>query len=172
MRKRLENYYRAMYLGAKGYVAHELLLDLRAMKKETGVEVADIAKRLMDYGFHAPTVAFPLADTLMIEPTESEDKAELDRFCDAMIAIAEEIDHIKKGVYTLQESPLKHAPHTAEELIAEDWQKPYSKKQAFFPLPYLQAQKYWVPVKRVDNAHGDRNLICACPPIEMYQTEN
>jgi glycine dehydrogenase len=172
MRKRLENYYRAMYLGAKGHVAHELLLDLRAMKKETGVEVADIAKRLMDYGFHAPTVAFPLADTLMIEPTESEDKAELDRFCDAMIAIAEEIDHIKKGVYTLQESPLKHAPHTAEELIAEDWQKPYSKKQAFFPLPYLQAQKYWVPVKRVDNAHGDRNLICACPPIEMYQTEN
>jgi glycine dehydrogenase len=139
------------------------------MKKETGVEVADIAKRLMDYGFHAPTVAFPLADTLMIEPTESEDKAELDRFCDAMIAIAEEIDNIKKGVYALQESPLKHAPHTAEELIAEDWQKPYSKKQAFFPLPYLQRQKYWVPVKRVDNAHGDRNLICACPPIEMYQ---
>jgi glycine dehydrogenase len=133
-----------------------------------GIQVEDIAKRLADYGFHAPTMSWPVAGTLMIEPTESEDKAEIDRFCDAMIAIAGEIALISAGAWPPTDNPLKNAPHTAAEIAAADWHHPYTREQAAFPLPYVTAAKYWPPVKRVDNAYGDRNLICTCAPPDAY----
>ncbi|MBM3165565.1 MAG: aminomethyl-transferring glycine dehydrogenase [Bacteroidetes bacterium] len=166
----LKEHYPILYTGAKGNVAHELILDCREFKKNAEVEVADIAKRLIDYGFHAPTVSFPVAGTLMIEPTESEDKAELDRFIEAMIKIRKEILEIENGKYSKENNLLKNAPHTADCIINRIWEYPYSPAEAAYPLPYLLKNKYWAPVRRVDNAYGDRNLVCACPSIESYIT--
>ncbi len=165
---RLKDHYPVLYTGANDMVAHECIVDCRGFKADTGIEVEDIAKRLQDYGFHAPTMSFPVAGTLMIEPTESEPKAELDRFCDAMIAIREEIAAIAEGRADKADNPLKNAPHTAAELLSASWQHSYSREQAAFPLPYVRAAKYWPPVKRVDNVYGDRNLMCTCPPISDY----
>jgi glycine dehydrogenase len=167
MKARLEKSYPVLYAGANGRCAHEMILDCRAFKN-FGVEVTDIAKRLMDYGFHAPTVSFPVAGTLMVEPTESEPKHELDRFCDALIAIRSEIDAVEKGTADKVDNPLKNAPHTAAVLTADDWKHPYSRQTAAFPLPYVAAHKFWPSVGRVNDTYGDRTLICACPPIESY----
>jgi glycine dehydrogenase len=167
MKARLENHYPVLYSGEAGRCAHEMILDCRPFKKDTGVEVVDIAKRLMDYGFHAPTVSFPVAGTLMVEPTESENKAELDRFCDAMISIKEEMDAIKNGEDATN-NPLKNAPHTLEMLTANEWDLPYSRQKAAYPLEYVAENKFWPSVRRVDDAYGDRNLVCTCTPIEAY----
>jgi glycine dehydrogenase len=165
---RLKSCYSVLYTGENGCVAHECILDLRHFKSEYGVTAEDVAKRLMDYGFHAPTLSFPVTDTLMVEPTESESKAELDRFCDAMISIFGEIQKIKSGEFDALDNPLKCAPHTAQE-IAGDWKHGYSRDVAAYPLPYIRDAKFWPSVKRVDNAAGDRNLVCTCPPISDYQ---
>jgi glycine dehydrogenase len=165
---RLKTCYAVLYSGENGCVAHECILDLRHFKSEYGVTAEDVAKRLMDYGFHAPTLSFPVPDTLMVEPTESESKAELDRFCDAMISIFGEIQKIKSGEFDKLDNPLKCAPHTAHE-IAGDWKHAYSRELAAYPLPYLREAKFWPSVKRVDNAAGDRNLVCTCPPLSNYQ---
>ena len=157
-----------LYTGENGYVAHECIIDLRPVKQSCGVTVEDVAKRLVDFGFHAPTMSFPVPDTLMIEPTESESKAELDRFCDAMLAIRAEIAEIEAGTIAYEDSALAHAPHTSDLLVAERWDRPYSKARAFFPLPGVREDKYWPPVARVDNVYGDRHLACACPPPEAY----
>ncbi|WP_026439554.1 aminomethyl-transferring glycine dehydrogenase [Acidocella facilis] len=166
---RLSQAYPILYRGEQGRVAHECIVDCRGFAATSGVQVEDIAKRLADYGFHAPTMSWPVAGTLMIEPTESEDKAELDRFCDAMLSIAGEIALIASGTWPKDDNPLKNAPHTASEVMAEDWAHGYSRQVAAFPLPYVAAQKYWPPVKRVDNVYGDRNLVCSCAPLEAYQ---
>jgi glycine dehydrogenase len=166
--KRLGAHYPVLYAGRNGRVAHELILDCRGFKKTAGIEAEDVAKRLMDYGFHAPTMSFPVPGTLMVEPTESESKAELDRFCEAMIAIRGEIAAIESGQVDRANNPLKNAPHTAAELAASEWNHPYSREQAVYPAPWLRVHKYWPPVARVDNAYGDRNLVCACPPVEAY----
>jgi glycine dehydrogenase len=150
-------------------VAHELIFDLRPFKAIVDVTEQDVAKRLMDYGFHAPTVSFPVAGTLMVEPTESEPREELDRFCDAMIQIRREIQQVLDGSADPVDNVLKNAPHTAEVLTASDWSHPYTREEAAFPLPFVRASKYWPPVGRVDDTHGDRNLVCACPPIESYE---
>jgi glycine dehydrogenase len=150
-------------------VAHEFILDLRPFKASAGVEAEDVAKRLMDYGFHAPTMSFPVAGTLMIEPTESESKAELDRFCDAMIRIREEIRAVEEGRTDRQNNPLKNAPHTVEEVTGAEWDRPYSREEAAFPAPWVRERKFWTYVGRVDNVWGDRNLMCLCPPVESYQ---
>ena len=171
IKNRLEEHYPVLYLGASGRVAHEMILDCRNFKKTAGVEVVDIAKRLIDYGFHAPTVSFPVAGTLMIEPTESENKAELDRFCDAMISIRKEIADIENGEADHDNNVVKNAPHRAQEIISSNWDKPYSREQAAYPMPHLLTSKYWVPVARIDDAFGDRNLICACPPMEEYERQ-
>ncbi len=165
---RLGEHYPVLYKGRNGRVAHELILDCRGFKKTAGIEAEDIAKRLMDYGFHAPTMSFPVPGTLMVEPTESESKAELDRFCDAMIAIRQEIAAIEAGTVDKTNNPLKNAPHTAQAVASTEWDRPYTREQAAYPLPYLRAHKYWPPVARVDNAYGDRNLVCACPPPDAY----
>jgi glycine dehydrogenase len=165
---RLGPHYPILYVGASGMVAHECIIDCRGFGATSGVQVEDIAKRLQDYGYHAPTMSWPVAGTLMIEPTESESKAELDRFCDAMIAIRGEITDIEKGLLDKQDNPLKNAPHTAREVMAETWPHPYSRERAAYPLPYVAASKYWPPVKRVDNVYGDRNLVCTCSPLEAY----
>ena len=165
---RLRGHYPILYSGANGMVAHECIIDCRGFQAEAGVMVEDIAKRLQDYGFHAPTMSWPVAGTLMIEPTESESQAELDRFCDAMIAIREEIAAIGAGTLDRTDNPLKHAPHTAREVMADTWKHAYTRSQAAFPLPFVAAHKYWPPVKRVDNVYGDRNLICTCAPLEAY----
>jgi glycine dehydrogenase len=165
---RLNAHFPVLYSGRNGRVAHELILDCRQFKKSAGVEVDDIAKRLMDYGFHAPTMSFPVPGTLMVEPTESESKAELDRFCEAMIAIRAEIAAIESGAMDRANNPLKNAPHTAAAVTGTEWDRPYSREQAAFPAPWLRIHKYWPPIARVDNAYGDRNLVCACPPIEAY----
>lgn len=157
-----------LYTGEQGFVAHECIIDIRPLKESSKISIDDIAKRLIDYGFHAPTMSFPVPDTLMIEPTESESKAELDRFCDAMLGIRSEIAEIEAGQVEHQNSILAHAPHTATALTQEDWNHPYSKERAFFPLPGIREDKYWPPVARVDNVYGDRNLACACAPIEAY----
>jgi glycine dehydrogenase len=149
-------------------VAHECIIDCRGFQAEAGVMVEDIAKRLMDFGFHAPTMSWPVAGTLMIEPTESESKAELDRFCEAMIAIRAEIAAIAAGRLDKSDNPLKHAPHTARDVMADVWTHGYSREQAAFPLPWVAAAKYWPPVRRVDNVYGDRNLVCTCAPLEAY----
>jgi glycine dehydrogenase len=164
----LKGHYDILYTGKNGTVAHELILDCREIKKTADVEVADIAKRLIDFGFHAPTVSFPVAGTLMIEPTESEDKEELDRFIQAMIKIRVEIRDIEEGKADKENNLLKNAPHTAKCIIGGDWNYPYSREAAAYPLDYLRENKYWVPVRRVDNAFGDRNLVCACPSVESY----
>jgi glycine cleavage system P protein (glycine dehydrogenase) len=166
---RLEEHFPVLYKGKNGLVAHECIIDLRPLKDETGVTVDDVAKRLMDYGFHAPTMSFPVPGTLMIEPTESEPLAELERFCAAMIAIRQEIRDIEEGKLSRDESPLAHAPHTAGDLMADDWDRKYSRAQGAFPVDSLRANKYWPPVARIDQAYGDKHLICSCPPIEAYQ---
>jgi glycine dehydrogenase len=165
---RLKDSYPILYTGASGMVAHECIIDCRGFAATSGVQVEDIAKRLQDYGFHAPTMSWPVAGTLMIEPTESESKAEIDRFCDAMIAIRAEIDEIAAGRLDRADNPLKNAPHTAREVMAEAWTHPYSRERAAFPLAFVGRAKYWPPVKRVDNVYGDRNLVCTCAPLEAY----
>ncbi|MDA0635648.1 aminomethyl-transferring glycine dehydrogenase [Nonomuraea sp. MCN248] len=167
--RRLAPHYPVLYTGRGGLVAHECIVDLRQITKETGVTVDDVAKRLIDYGFHAPTMSFPVAGTLMIEPTESEDLAELDRFADAMIAIREEIAKVASGAYDKTDNPLRNAPHTAEALTADDWTHPYTRSEAGYPVASLREGKYWVPVRRIDQAYGDRNLVCSCPPLEAYE---
>jgi glycine dehydrogenase len=163
---RLDEHFPVLYRGHGGLVAHECILDVRDLTKDTGVTVDDVAKRLIDYGFHAPTMSFPVAGTLMVEPTESEDLAELDRFCDAMIAIKGEIDRVAAGEWTAESSPLRGAPHTARALVG-DWDRAYSREQAVFPAG-IDPDKYWAPVSRIDQAYGDRNLVCACPPLEAF----
>ena len=167
---RLADYYPVLYKGNSGFVAHECILDLRGVKKSAGIEVEDIAKRLMDYGFHAPTVSWPVAGTVMVEPTESESLEELDRFCDAMIAIREEISVIEAGNLDAQNNPLKNAPHTAESLMVAEWNHPYSREQAAYPAPWTREYKFWPAVGRIDNAFGDRNFVCSCLPMEAYSS--
>ena len=162
---RLRQHYPVLYSGEGGLVAHECVLDLRDITRETGVTVDDVAKRLIDYGFHAPTMSFPVAGTLMVEPTESEDLAELDRFCDAMISIRDEIEAVHKGAVNAAESVLRGAPHTAYSLVG-DWERPYDRQTAAFPQGVDPLSKYWPPVGRIDGAFGDRHLVCSCPPIE------
>ena len=171
LRVKMEGHYPILYTGTNGTVAHEMIVDCRDFKKTTGVEAGDIAKRLIDFNFHAPTVSFPVAGTLMIEPTESEDKAELDRFIEAMITIRKEIAAIESNGLDHENNLLKNAPHTAKLLVSDNWDYPYSREEAAYPLNYLKDNKYWVPVRRVDNAYGDRNLVCACIPIEAYMEE-
>jgi len=168
IKETLKDHYPTLYSGKNGRCAHEMILDCVAFKREAGVEVGDIAKRLMDYGYHAPTVSFPVQDTLMIEPTESESKEELDRFCSVMIHIRKEIDEITSGTADKDDNVLKNAPHTAKSVITEDWKHNYSREKAVFPLKWVKESKFWPSVARIDNAHGDRKLICACPPIEAY----
>ncbi|MBL7890094.1 MAG: aminomethyl-transferring glycine dehydrogenase [Bacteroidia bacterium] len=168
IKESLAGHYQTLYSGKNGRCAHEMILDCVSFKREAGVEVGDIAKRLMDYGFHAPTVAFPVHDTLMVEPTESESKEELDRFCSAMISIKKEIDEIIAGKSDKEDNVIKNAPHTAKSVITDDWKHAYSREKAVYPLKWVKESKFWPSVARVDNAHGDRNLICACPPIESY----
>jgi glycine dehydrogenase len=163
---RLAPHYPVLYTGKNGRVAHECIIDLRPMKDWASVE--DVAKRLMDFGFHAPTMSFPVAGTLMIEPTESESKAELDRFCDAMIKIREEIRAVEQGRWPKDDNPLVNAPHGAADLLADEWKHPYTRAEAAYPLPWVKGAKYWPPVGRIDNVYGDRNLVCACPPMEAY----
>jgi glycine dehydrogenase len=167
---RLEAYFPVLYKGRNGRIAHECIVDPRGVKAASGVEVEDIAKRLMDFGYHAPTVSFPVAGTLMIEPTESESKAELDRFCEALIAIRAEIADVESGILDRTDNPLKHAPHTQEVVISDSWNHAYSREKAAFPAHWVRERKFWPAVSRVDNAYGDRNIVCACPPIEMYMS--
>ncbi len=168
IKSRLEEYYPVLYARENGRVAHEMIFDLRPLKAQSGIDETDVAKRLMDYGFHAPTVSFPVAGTLMIEPTESESKDELDRFCDAMIAIRREIQQVIDGEADRQNNVLKNAPHTAAAVSADDWPHPYSRQQAAYPLPFVRAKKFWPSVGRIDNPYGDRNLMCSCPPVEAF----
>ncbi len=168
IKARLENHYPILYAGSRNRVAHEMIVDCRPFKLSAGIEVEDIAKRLMDYGFHAPTMSFPVAGTIMIEPTESESKPELDRFCDAMIQIRREIEEIENGLADKKDNVLKNAPHTMNEICSDNWPHSYPRKKAAFPLSYISSHKFWPSVGRVDNAYGDRNLMCACPPVESY----
>ncbi|MEX2615441.1 MAG: aminomethyl-transferring glycine dehydrogenase [Alphaproteobacteria bacterium] len=164
--RRLDPYFPVLYTGPGGLVAHECIIDLRAMQKAT---IDDVAKRLVDFGIHAPTMSFPVSGTLMIEPTESESKVELDRFCDAMIAIATEVDEVESGIIAIEDSPLHHAPHTLDELMSGEWTRPYSREDAAFPLPAVRDNKYWPPVGRIDQVYGDRHIVCACPPLDAYR---
>jgi glycine dehydrogenase len=166
--RRLSPHYPVLYTGQGGLVAHECVIDLRPLTRQSGITVEDVAKRLIDYGFHAPTMSFPVAGTLMVEPTESENLAELDRFCDAMIAIREEITRVENGGYDPQDNPLTNAPHTASMLLAADWKRHYGREEAAYPLAGDRRTKYWPPVRRIDQAYGDRNLMCACPPPEAF----
>jgi glycine dehydrogenase len=165
---RLRDHYPVLYAGREGIVAHECILDLRMLTHATGVTVDDVAKRLIDYGFHAPTTSFPVVGTLMVEPTESEDLIEIDRFCDAMIAIRGEIEQVAGGEVSVADSVLRHAPHTAASLT-EQWDHPYDRKLAAFPAGVVKVSKYWPPVRRIDGAYGDRHLVCACPPPEAFE---
>ncbi len=167
----LKDHYKILYTGKNGRCAHEMILDCNDFKMASGVEVADMAKRLMDYGFHAPTVAFPVVNTLMVEPTESESKAELDRFCEAMISIRKEIKEIEDGKFDKADNVIKHAPHTCKLVVSDDWKRPYSREKAAYPLNWVRDNKFWPSVSRVDNAYGDRNLVCSCAPIEAYMEE-
>ena len=166
--KKLDPYYPVLYKGKEGLVAHECIIDLRPLKKTSGIDVTDVAKRLMDYGFHAPTMSFPVAGTLMIEPTESESKAELDRFIEAMIQIRKEIDLVENKTYTLEDNPLVLSPFTADMALSSDWKHSFSREVALYPLPYLRQNKFWPVVGRIDNAYGDRNIMCSCPPVDSY----
>ena len=168
--KRLDPHYPVLYSGPGGLVAHECILDLRPLKEASDVAVDDVAKRLIDYGFHAPTMSFPVAGTLMVEPTESESKAELDRFVDAMIAIRGEIRAVEEGRADRADNVLKHAPHTAAAIAADDWPHRYRRKDAAYPVASLVDRKYWPPVARVDNVYGDRHLFCSCLPVEAFDT--
>jgi glycine dehydrogenase len=170
LKSRLERHYPVLYSRPNGRVAHEMIFDLRPLKQSSGIDETDVAKRLMDYGFHAPTVSFPVAGTLMIEPTESEPKEELDRFCEALIAIRREIQDVIDGKTDPRDNVLKNAPHTAAAVTADQWDHPYSREAAAFPLPFVRAKKYWPTVGRIDNPYGDRNLMCSCPPIEAFAT--
>ena len=170
--KRLARHYSVLYTGKCGLVAHECIIDLRGFKKSADVDVTDVAKRLMDYGFHAPTVSWPVLGTMMIEPTESESKAELERFCDALISIREEIAEIETGTADRTDNVLKNAPHTAEMVIQSDWEHPYSREKAAFPKAWVRDAKFWPPVARINEVYGDRNLMCACPPLDEYETDN
>jgi glycine dehydrogenase len=152
-------------------VAHEFILDLRPLRKGAGITELDVAKRLIDYGFHAPTVSWPVAGTMMIEPTESESKAEMDRFVDALIAIREEVQRIESGLDDREDNALKNAPHTVHEVAADAWTHPYTRERAAFPAPWTRAHKFWPAVGRVENAYGDRNLVCVCPPVSAYAEE-
>jgi glycine dehydrogenase len=167
IKERLSGHFPILYTGSKGRAAHEMIVDCRAFK-EVGVEVEDIAKRLMDYGFHAPTVSFPVAGTLMIEPTESETKAELDKFCDALLSIRAEIQEIEDGEADKVENVLKNAPHTATMVLTGEWTMPYTREKAVFPLSFVKENKFWPTVRRIDSAYGDRNLVCSCIPVEDY----
>jgi glycine dehydrogenase len=169
MSYKLEKHFAILYKGSAGRVAHEFIIDLRPFKSSAGVEAEDVAKRLMDYGFHAPTVSFPVAGTMMIEPTESESLDELDRFCDALVLIREEIRSIESGESDRLDNPLKNAPHTAASALSDEWSHAYTRDTAVFPAPWTRVHKFWPSVSRVNNAYGDRNLICSCPPIESYE---
>jgi glycine dehydrogenase len=169
MKTRLESYYPILYTGPNNTCAHEFIVDLRPFKTQSGVEAEDVAKRLMDYGFHAPTLSFPVPGTIMIEPTESEDKDELDRFCDAMIAIYHEIQDIILGRLDKTDNPLKNAPHTQEVITADEWNHSYGREKAAFPLPYIRKNKFWPSIARVNNTYGDRNLICTCERVSSYE---
>jgi glycine dehydrogenase len=165
----LKDYYDILYTGTEGFVAHEMILDCRKFKTLADISEADIAKRLMDYGFHAPTLSFPVHGTLMMEPTESESKAELDRFIQAMIDIHKDIMEIVNGKLKSEESVLRGAPHTAEVLVSGNWDRSYSREKAAFPLPWVSENKFWPPVSRINDGYGDRNLVCSCAPIESYR---
>jgi glycine dehydrogenase len=167
--RRLKDHYPVLYAGTDGLVAHECILDLRPLKASSGIEVDDVAKRLMDFGFHSPTMSFPVPGTLMVEPTESESLPELDRFIDAMIAIRDEIRMIEDGSMDRDDNPLKHAPHTAAAVTADEWKHGYARERAAYPLPGLRNNKYWPPVARADNVYGDRNLFCSCLPVSEYE---
>ncbi|HUQ96622.1 MAG TPA: hypothetical protein VM010_03085, partial [Chitinophagaceae bacterium] len=171
MRSRLEGSYDILYTNHHGACAHEFIVDLRPFKKSAEIEAEDVAKRLIDYGFHAPTMSFPVPGTIMIEPTESEDKGELDRFCDAMLSIRREIHLIEEGQIDKKDNPLKNAPHTMFQVCSDEWKKPYSRELAAFPLDYVRENKFWPSVARVNNTHGDRNLICTCEPVSAYAEE-
>ncbi|HPA36438.1 MAG TPA: beta-eliminating lyase-related protein, partial [Chitinophagales bacterium] len=168
LKAKLEQHYPILYTGNNNRVAHEFIMDIRPFKKDTGIDAADIAKRLMDYGYHAPTVAFPVPGTLMIEPTESESKAELDKFCEALVGIRQELDDISNGVTSIQDNPIINAPHVAAEVISGDWQHSYTREKAAFPLEYVKSAKFWPSVAKIDNTYGDRNLVCTCLPVEAY----
>ena len=166
--QRLAPHYPILYRGETGRIANECILDLRGLKKSAGIEVEDVAKRLMDFGFHAPTMSFPVPGTLMIEPTESESKAEIDRFIEAMITIHAEIVKVERGEYDRMDNPLKGAPHTAPAVSADNWPHKYSREQAAYPAAWVRDHKFWPHVGRIDNPYGDRNLMCVCPPVDNY----
>jgi glycine dehydrogenase len=169
MAKRLEPNYSVLFKGESGFVAHECIIDLRPLKKMAQIEVNDVAKRLMDFGYHAPTVSWPVIGTVMIEPTESESQDELDRFCDAMLIVYDEAKAIADGKIDGENNPLKNAPHTAESLLCGEWDKPYTREQAAYPAPWTKEHKFWPVVGRIDNAYGDRNLVCSCEGMEAYK---
>jgi glycine dehydrogenase len=169
--RRLEAHYPTLYTGRNGLVAHECILDLRPLKDATGIGAEDVAKRLIDFGFHAPTLSFPVAGTLMVEPTESESQHELDRFIDAMFQIRDEIRAVEEGRLDREDNPLRHAPHTAAQVSASEWTHAYPRELAAFPLASLRQQKYWPPVARVDNVHGDKNVFCSCIPVGSADEE-
>ena len=171
MANRLKTHYRILYTNAQGMCAHEFIIDARPFKTSADIEAIDIAKRLQDYGFHSPTMSWPVASTLMIEPTESESLAELDRFCDALIAIRKEIALIESGKLSRTDNMLKNAPHTIDVVSASEWKHPYERNVAAFPLSYLRERKFWPSVGRIDDSFGDRNLVCTCPPMDDYGTE-
>jgi glycine dehydrogenase len=171
LKSRLEKHYPVLYNGRNGRVAHEFVLDLSQFKKSSDLEVEDMAKRLMDYGFHAPTISWPVLGTMMIEPTESEAKDELDRFCEAMIAIRDEIKEIENGTADIKDNILKNAPHTAIEIASDDWKHPYSRMKAAYPADFVKTNKFWPSVGRINNAYGDRNLICTCPAMEPHKED-
>lgn len=171
MAARLNGAYDVLYVGKHGQCAHEFILDLRPLKASTGITEEDVAKRLQDYGFHSPTMSWPVAGTLMVEPTESEDLQELDRFCDAMLSIRKEIDDIGSGRIPYEESPLHNAPHTMEDLLSDKWDRPYPRELACFPAPWIKSNKFWPTCGRVDNVYGDRNLVCTCPPLDAYEDD-
>ena len=170
IKAQLQNEYDILYTGKNGFCAHELIVDLRDFK-EDGITAEDVAKRLIDYGFHAPTLSFPVPGTIMIEPTESESKDELDRFIEALLSIRKEITMVQNGQWPTEDNPLSNAPHPLSEVTADEWAHAYDRSTAAYPLPYLKAQKFWASVARVDNAFGDRNLICTCPPISAYEED-
>jgi glycine dehydrogenase len=171
MKARLEKFYTILYTGSNGYCAHEFIVDLRPFKVSVGIEAEDVAKRLMDYCFHAPTLSFPVPGTIMIEPTESEDKGELDRFCEALISIYHEIKAIENGKADKVDNALKNAPHTQQVICANEWNHAYSRQEAAFPLAYVTKNKFWPSIARINNTFGDRNLICTCEPMESYMEE-
>jgi glycine dehydrogenase len=169
LKARLEKYYPVLYKGKNGHVAHEMILDCNGINRDVHIDAIDIAKRLMDYGFHAPTVAFPVHGTLMVEPTESEPLSELDRFAEAMISIREEINEVHGGIADQKNNVVKNAPHTSDQIASDAWDKPYSREKAVFPVESLKEDKYWPTVTRIDDAYGDRNLVCTCAPIDAYR---